>query len=191
MLKGLRLTLESTRSLFFGVSSQYLVHETASGDWNFHVPIEAVTPTARIHSVDFDLAGSDVKAFTFSLPVFWAIILAAPHPRRNLRTAALGSVAMMLVELLLLAVFIEIYARNAVSQLTLAQSATEKWALHVGEYMVISVIPYAAPFVLALGMHRGLRMQILGWGGEAARFQPLQPTRDTRKPIKRSSSASL
>lgn len=181
MLGALRVTVDSTGGVFFGGRSQDLVHETASGDWSFHVPMEAVTATARIHSVDFDLARTDVNAFTFSLPVLWAILLAAPRLRRNLGTLALGSVAMVLFELLLMMVFIEIYARNAVSQITHVQSALEKWALHFAEYLVVSVLPYAAPFVLALAVHRDLRLQILGWGDEAAGSTPLAPKPETRK----------
>ena len=41
----------------------------------------------QIHSVDFDIRRSDAISFTFGLPVFWAIILAAPGVRRCLRRA--------------------------------------------------------------------------------------------------------
>jgi hypothetical protein len=190
MVAALRVTVETTGGLFFGGRSLDLVHVTASGDWSFHVPMEAVTPTARIHSVDFDLAATDVNAFTFSLPVFWAIVLAAPHLRRNLGTLAFGSVAMVLVELLLMMIFIEIYARNAAFQVTHAQSAFERWALHFAEYLIVSVLPYAAPFVLALTVHRDLRVQILGWGGEPASSAPPEPNHDKRKPAKRHRSYS-
>jgi hypothetical protein len=169
MLAILRTTVEITGGLFFGGSSADLMRETPAGDWAFHVPIEAIIPAAppqpasAIHSVDFDLARKDVNAFTFSLPVFWAIMLAAPNLHRNLRTLALGTAVMAVIELLLLLLLIEINAGLA----THAQGDIEKWLLRVGEYLVVTVIPYAAPFVLAISVHRDLRRQMLVWVTES------------------------
>src|SRR5689334_3531353 len=76
------------------------IEERASGEWTVRVPLNAaLAPTAeypqgqQIHSVDFDLARADSIAFTFSLPVFWAVILAAPGPvRQRLRPVLLGTI---------------------------------------------------------------------------------------------------
>jgi hypothetical protein len=172
MVAALRTTVEITGSLFFGGRPADLVHEALGGEWTFHVPFETIVPAtpqqpaSAIHSVDFDLSRKDVNGFTFSLPVFWAIMLAAPALRRNLRALATGSIVMAAVELLLLMLLVEINARNTVAQLTPAQSGAEKWLLHFGEYLVVVVLPYAVPFVLALSLHGDLRRQILGSGAE-------------------------
>jgi hypothetical protein len=62
---------------------------------------------------------------------------------------------------------VEICARNAASQLA-PQSGLTKWFLHFGEYLVVSVIPYAAPFPIALSVHRELRSQFFRWGEVSA-----------------------
>src|ERR1035441_6853042 len=88
LLSFLRGTLDVSGSLYYGAAHE-LVTETPSGDWSFRVPMEIVLPPspqqptgALVHSIDFDMPRSDVTAFTFSLPVFWAIVLAASRVRR-------------------------------------------------------------------------------------------------------------
>jgi len=105
----------------------------------------------------------DVNAFTFSLPVFWAIVLAAPGIRRSLRPLIFGTILVAILEIVLLLIYVEICARNAASQLA-PQSGLTKWFLHFGEYLVVSVIPYTAPFPIALCVHRELRSQFFRWG---------------------------
>ena len=147
-----------------------LIAENPDGNWTVRVPLEhtlAATPerpAQQIHSVDFDIRRSDVVSFTFSLPVFWAIILAAPGVRRCLWPLLLGTGLMCAVELVLLVIFAHITARNAVSQLEGAPDAAGKWARHVGEYLIISVLPFVVPVVVALSLHRELRGQVLSAG---------------------------
>ena len=166
----LRASAETFGSLILGGDSRQFVTETPSGDWSFRVPLEVVAPNlpqqsgaAQIHSIDFDVARADVNAFTFSLPVFWAIILAAPGIRRNIRPLIFGTILMAILEIVLLLIFVEICARHAASQLV-PQSSLTKWFLHFGEYLVVSVIPYAAPFLIAISAHRELRSQVIRWG---------------------------
>src|SRR6185436_18027812 len=77
------------------------IQETPSGDWTFRVPLEMIIPASpgqaaqQVHSIDFDMPRTDIIAFTFSLPVFWAIVLAAPGLRRNLRPLATGTAIMV------------------------------------------------------------------------------------------------
>ncbi len=155
-------------SLLKGAAGGFLlIAENPSGDWTVRVPLERTLPATperpaqQIHSVDFDIRRSDVVSFTFSLPVFWAIILAAPGVRRCLRPLLLGTLLMCAVELVLLVIFAQITARNAVSQLDGAPDAGGKWVRHLGEYLIVSVLPYAVPFVVALSLHRELRGEIL------------------------------
>ena len=151
-----------------------LIGENPSGDWSFRVPLEGVLPATaqrpvaqQIRSIDFDMPRSDVVTFTFSLPLFWAIMLAAPGVRRNLRALLLGTALMSAIEVALLLLFAQITARNAVSQLAGVGDADGKWLRHVGEYMVVNVLPYAVPFVAALSLHRELREAVLPLTGEA------------------------
>jgi hypothetical protein len=141
-----------------------LIRETATGDWTLRVPLERILPATperpaprQIRSIEFDLARSDLVGFTFSLPVFWAVILAAPGIRRSLRPLLLGTAVMCAVELLLLLAFAQIGARNAAAQYAGSEDAFDKWMLQVGEYLVVNALPYAVPFVVALSLHPELR----------------------------------
>jgi hypothetical protein len=166
----LRSSAETFGSLIPGGDSGQFITETPSGDWSFRVPLEVVAPhlpqqsrPMQIHSIDFDIARSDVNAFTFSLPVFWALILAAPGIRRSIRPLILGTILVAILEIVLLLIFVEISARNAAAQLA-PQNGLTKWFLHFGEYLVVNVIPYVAPFPIALSVHRELRSQFFRWG---------------------------
>jgi hypothetical protein len=148
-----------------------LIEESPSGDWTLRVPLERILPATpqqpvaqQIHSIYFDMSRTDAIAFTFSLPVYWAIILAAPGVRRNLRSLLLGTALMSAVEIALLLVFAQIAARNVASQLAGTEDAAGKWIRHVGEYLVVGVVPYAVPFVVALSLHRELRGEVFPWG---------------------------
>jgi hypothetical protein len=157
----------------FGGKSGELINENPSGDWTFRVPLELTLPATpeqpvaqQIHSIDFDMPRGDVIAFTFSLPVFWAIAVAAPGLRRNLSPLVVGTLIMVAVELVLLLLFAEISARKAATQLVAGSGAGVAWLLHFGEYLTVSVIPYAAPFMVALAVHRELRWEVFRGGSD-------------------------
>lgn len=143
------------------------IQETSAGDWTLQVALERTMPATpqqpaqQVHSIEFDIKHSDLIAFTFSLPVYWAIILAAPDPRRNLRALMLGTAWMAAVELAMFYVFVQISARNALSQLGGADDALSQWGRHLGEYLIVTVLPYLMPFFLAFSLHPGLRTEIL------------------------------
>jgi hypothetical protein len=152
------------------------IQENPSGDWTLRVPVEKTLPVTsqrsvavQIHSIDFDMLRTDVITFTFSLPVFWAIILAPPRPRRNFGPLVWGTAVMSIIELILLLLFTRIAAHNAASQLAGTEDASGKWIRHLGEYLVVNVLPYTVPFVVALSLHRDLRGQVLSFGTEADR----------------------
>jgi len=172
LLLLLRGTGEFFGSLVFGADSRGLITETASKDWSFRMPMDVVVANAaqrslpaQIHSLEFDILRSDLIAFTFSLPVFWAVFLAAPDIRRHWRGLALGSLLVILLETILLLLFVETSARNVAAELSQSQSGAEKWLLHVIDYLAVNVIPYLGPFIIALALHPALRVQVLAWSG--------------------------
>ena len=171
LLSFLRGAVEVSGSVFYGGAARELVSETPSGDWSFRVPMEIVLPPspqqpagALVHSIDFDMPRSDVTAFTFSLPVFWAIVLAAPGIRRALWPLIQGTMLVTILEIVLVVCFVEISAHKVAAQWYPPQGETASWLLRFSEYMVVNVIPYAAPFLIAIALHRELRWQMLRWG---------------------------
>lgn len=175
MLFLLRGAVEASGRVFYGGDAGELVLEAPSGDWSFRVPMEIVVPPsprqptgAKVHSIEFDMPRPDVTAFTFSLPVYWAIILAAPGIRRAMRPLILGTGLVAILEIVLVVWFMEISAHKVAAQLYAAPGQTASWLLRFGEYLVVMVIPYAAPFLIAIALHRELRWQMLRWGSAEA-----------------------
>jgi len=157
-----------------------LIQENPSGDWTLRVPLEKTLPATpqqpeqQVHSIDFDVRRSDVIAFTFSLPVYWAIILAAPGVRKNFRALLLGTAVMAAVEVAMMLVFAEISARNTVALLVAGGGdGVAGWARLFGGYLLASVLPYATPFVVALWLHRGLSEAIFPWSNAVKAAAPL------------------
>jgi hypothetical protein len=154
MLYGLRMAA----SVFVGVE------ERSSGDWRLRVALDATIPgtdqhpqSQKIGSIDFDMSRSDAIAFTFSLPVFWAIVLAAPGPiLRRLRPLLLGTVVMASIEVLLLLGFAQVAAHNVLAQSYGIESAAGAWGRRLCEYLVVNVLPYVLPFVVAVCTDRQL-----------------------------------
>jgi hypothetical protein len=170
LLLLLRGAFEVSGSAILGISPYELLGVAPTGEWTVRVP---VTPTvahppqfpgpALIHSIDFDIGRRELVGFTFSLPVFWSILLAAPGVRRNLRPLILGTIIMAAIEVGCLLLFVEISAQKSLGQLTSAQGAGKTWVLAVGEYLVVNALPYVAPLVVTLCLHRQLRIQLFGW----------------------------
>jgi hypothetical protein len=146
------------------------IEENSSGACTLRVPFETTLPptpqqsaSRQIRSIDIHMTRGDLNMFIFSLPVYWAIILAAPNTRRNLRPLVLGTIVMSVAEIALLLGYAEITAFSAASQLTGAGQVTE-WVRQVAFYLVVNVFPYAVPFIVALSLHRGLYGEVFRRG---------------------------
>jgi hypothetical protein len=166
------------------------IQENRSGDWTLRVPLEMTLPATprqpvaqQVRSIEFDMPRSDVIAFTFSLPIYWAILLAAPGVRRNLRPLLVGTALMAAVELAMLLVFAQISAHNQAAQLAGSEDAAGRWARRLGEYLIATVLPYATPFVVALSLHRELRGEIFPWNKDVE--TPPPPPTGGRAPGRR------
>jgi hypothetical protein len=155
--------------LLKGATGLFLsVEENSTNGWTLRVPLEQTLPPTpqqpvprQIRSVDFDIPRSDVVTFTFSLPVYWAIILAAPGVTRSLRPLLLGTMVLSATEIALLLGFAQLTAFGAASQMTGNGQAIGLWFRQVGVYLVVNVIPYMAPFAVALWLHQQLRSEVL------------------------------
>jgi hypothetical protein len=171
MLSALHGVGDIAARLVFGGNSGEFMREDGSRNWTFRVPKRIVVPGSRvtptpqqIHYVDFDVARTDVIGFTFSLPVFWAVVLAAPGWRRNLRPFLAGTGLIALVELILLLTFAATSAhRAAAAILSMPMGTFETWLLSFSDYLTVLVVPYLAPIVVAFAVHRELRDDVFGW----------------------------
>jgi hypothetical protein len=142
------------------------IEQNPSGGWTLQVPFEKTLPVTfhqsmarQIRHIDIQMTPEDVTMFIFSLPVYWAIILAAPNIRRNISALLLGTLLIAATEIALLLGYAEITAFSAASQLTGEESIPE-WVRRLGFYLVVNVLPYTAPFIVALSLHRRLRSEV-------------------------------
>ncbi len=171
----LRTAAEAGGALLFSGRSKLTIAVAANGDWTTEVPIEPIVPPTppgavpqQIYSIDFDLARSDAGGFTFGLPVFWALILAAPDLRRNWRSLLVGTLTMAVLEVALLLITFKILAYRSLAQIMQSHDPVGGWFLKWGEYLAVNAIPYLLPFAAAIALHRELRQQIFQWAAPAA-----------------------
>ena len=164
LLALLREATAISGSVVYGISAYDFVSDGPAGAWSFQVPRTlrvAGPPGTELRSLSFDVSRGDVVSFTFSLPVYWAVMLAAPGVRRCLRPLAAGSVILVAVETVLLLAFVEITTRHVAAQLTGSHDGLGEWALRCANYLVVNALPYASPFLLALWLHGELRRGML------------------------------
>ncbi|MDP8991416.1 MAG: hypothetical protein M3N41_15205 [Acidobacteriota bacterium] len=139
----------------------------ALGDWNFHIPIEDTqgqtiqeSGSVKFGNIEFTIPRQDVVLFTFSVPVYWAIVLATPVGRSAIRALLWGTALVFMVEVLCLLVQVEIVAYASAAQMHLEADGLGTWSREFGSRLVVSVIPFAVPVVAAVAFHRDLRSQI-------------------------------
>ncbi len=114
----------------------------------------------KFRHIEFTIPRPDVVLFTFSLPVFWAMVLAAPIGRSGMRALLWGTALVFAVEVLSLMAQAEMIAYSVAAQLHLAAGGLAGWLTELGTRLVVGVVPFAAPVVIAVALHRDLRSQI-------------------------------
>src|SRR5205823_2434345 len=73
-----------------------------------------------------------------------------------------GTILVAILVIILLLVFVEVSARKVALQMAASDNGVANWFLHFAEYLLVSVIPYVAPFLIALSVNRELSSQIFG-----------------------------
>jgi hypothetical protein len=145
LLDPLRVYLRVATSLLISPSGAARISVDADGDWELPVRAPRNSPQA----------GRTIL-LTMSLPLFWAVVVAAPHSRRMWRALAWGTAILTAIgppSLLLNAG----YAARTV--LFPATPGLVWWRF--GAYLCTSVIPYILPVLLALLLHAELRQAVL------------------------------
>jgi hypothetical protein len=179
MLAGLRLSTRAVLWLAPGGSSASGVMVQPNGDWLLRIPLpgflarqDAVqrvygrapgAPPVNVRSFRLVIGEGIPTFFTLGFPLFWALVLAAPRPRRLWRVVALGSALLALLAQLSLLFYA---AFSIETNLHLATSATATAIWSALEYLNLNVAPYIAPVLLAAWLHTELRAQIFSWGAE-------------------------
>ena len=179
LLAGLRLSAELTLRLLPGGSS--VSHVTIGPDrsWTFQVPAPAAVVNQertqqllgaaaagagriKIRSMKVEGTARYPILFTVSLPLFWAILLAAPGRPRLWRMAC-GTAVLAAVALLSIAVYA---VRLVGGYFQLTTEGFPGFLMDSAMYLAAGVVPYLGPVLVALSLDGELRGLILA--GEAA-----------------------
>lgn len=160
MLYLLRVSESVALRLLANSNSTEPIQVDPCGDWNFRVPVEDADSKVKFRAIEFTMERPDLVLFTFSVPVFWAMVLAAPLGRSGVRALLWGTALVSLIEVLSLLAQVEMTAYGAAAQLHLSADGLAEWSRNVASRLVVGVIPFAAPVLAAVGLHRELRSQI-------------------------------
>jgi hypothetical protein len=179
----LRFSAELTLRLLPGGSSVSHVTIGPDRNWTFQVPAPAAvvnqertqqmlgTSAAgsgriKIRSMKVEGAGRFPVLFTVSLPLYWAILLAAPGRRRLLRMAS-GTAVLAVFALLSMLLSIAVYAIRLVGgYFHLAMEGLPGFLATSAMYFAANVLPFLGPVLIALSLNEELRGLILT--GQAA-----------------------
>jgi hypothetical protein len=192
LLAGLRFSAELTLRLLPGGS---ISHVTIGPDrnWTFQVPAPAAVVNQertqqmlgaaaggsgriKIRSMKVEGAARYPILFTVSLPLYWAILLAAPGRRRLLRMAS-GTAVLAAFALLSIAVYA---IRLVGGYFQLTTGGLPGFMMDSAVYLAAGVVPYLAPVLVALSLDGELRGLILAGEAEPA-AEPATPRRRRKR----------
>jgi hypothetical protein len=197
LLAGLRLSAELTLRLLPGGSSVSHVTIGPGRNWTFQVPAPAAVVNQertqrmlgaaaagsgriKIRSMKVEGTARYPILFTVSLPLFWAILLAAPGRPRLLRMAC-GTVVLAIFALLSIAVYA---VRLVGGYFQLTTEGFPGFLMDSAMYLAAGVVPYLGPVLVALSLDGELRGLILAGEAEpaaAASAVPAAPRRRRRR----------
>src|SRR5512133_3542121 len=155
LLGVVRVCTDVLLSAFPAASLQTGIEVRPSGVWVIEAP---VTVAGRPRNVRVEAPPRLPAQLTIALPLFWAVILAAPRSRHLWRTLAIGTAVLMTSPPIALLIYtahvvrIYVYPNAPVSV---------EYVLAVADYIASTVAPYVCPVLLALGMHPELRAMVL------------------------------
>ena len=184
LLAGLRLSAELTLRLLPGGGSGSHVTIGPDRNWTFQVPAPAALLNQertqqllgaaaagaghiKIRSMKVEGTARYPILFTVSLPLFWAILLAAPGRPRLWRMAS-GTAVLAILALLSIAVYA---VRLVGGYFQLTTEGFPGFLMDSAMYLAAGVVPYLGPVLVALSLDGELRGLILA-GEDAPAMAP-------------------
>ena len=119
------------------------------------------SPPIRIRSMKLPIEHTYPIIFLASFPIFWAVWFAAPRKGATWRGFFISNGVLALVSVVSL-IFYAVHTANTMLHITFTGAADFFWS--TGRYLVINVLPYATPLVLALLYHPGLQAFVFSGG---------------------------
>jgi hypothetical protein len=155
LLAWVRISTDVVLNAIPGAPIQTGVDVRPGGIWVIQAPIRS---GGRSRNVRLEAPQRLPTQLTIALPLFWAVILAAPRPRRLWRIIALGTAILLVLP----PVGLLIYAAHVVRIYVYPNApALVEYVLAVADYVASTVAPYVGPVLLALALHEELRTTVL------------------------------
>jgi hypothetical protein len=193
LLAGLRLSAELTLRLLPGGSPVSHVTIGPDRNWTFQVPAPAAvlnqestqrmlgaaaagSGRIKIRSMKVEGAARFPILFTVSLPLYWAILLAAPGWRRLPLRISCGTAVLAIFALLSIAVYA---VRLVGGYFHLTTEGLPGFLTDSAMYFATGLVPYLGPVLVALSLNGELRGLILA--GQAAPAAAAVPRRRKRR----------
>jgi len=190
LLDGLRLSADLALSLAEGSGADLRIAVNPDGEWSAPIPLRSGelpswispylppgSPTPHVRALSVMVAKSTQSLFVLSLPLYWAILLAAPRGAHLLRAWVLGTVLLAFVAILSTAVTLGHLAQPYLW----APGGWVAFVLEVAAYLAAYVVPYIAPLALAIALLPKLRALVLPWELETESGAPERPVRRRQK----------
>lgn len=155
LLSWTRLSTDFLLNVIPGAPLKTGVTVSPEGIWTMQAPIR----TARIwRNIRVDTDRRLPRQLTIAMPFFWAILLAAPRPKRVWRTWLAGSAMLMLIP----PVGLICYAAHVAQIYVFPNLATPlRAAIAAADYVASTVAPYFGPVLVALAIHPEFRQSVL------------------------------
>jgi hypothetical protein len=182
LLGAMRVSTEVLLSLAPASYSSAGITADANGDWGTKISmpsgkvppwlsqyVPADRPSPRAVAVQLTIPRGMLGYFTLGLPLFWAVLLAAPRSKRFWRALAFGTTILAATALL----FCPITIGHAAAPYLWAPGSWIGFALDVASYLGSYAVPYVAPFLLAVLLLPELRKILLPWEPEPEAISPI------------------
>lgn len=175
MLSALRSASELVLHFLPGGSEVAQIRIQPDGNWLLRIPLPKAMgklkstqkifgyypqdgKPVKVRSASIPMERQFPALFTVGLPFFWALWFAAPYGPNSLPAFLAGSLVLAIVSVISF-VFYTFCAVAVVLHFTPA--GAEGFLLDMGRFLVLNIIPYAGPVLLAIGLNRGIQRLVL------------------------------
>jgi hypothetical protein len=146
-------------------SAELITVDSGNGDWVVHaslllLPERAITTQlAGLRDAGVRTQPVMLQCFSLSLPIFWALALAAWPGKPLGRVLGIGTPLLVIVNQLSLLLFVAYWTNR---YFVVASSPWTEFCLNLAGYFALNVAPYATPLILVIWLDRRLRSLVFG-----------------------------
>jgi hypothetical protein len=159
----LRLSVETAVPLYSLAGMQATFSGVLAEGWEFRFVLNDPTPGAA-KAISLTVPYGAAVAFTVSMPMYWAIAFGVPIRSQKasplVRSFLIGSALILLVEVFQFLIYLGVQTWRLKEQVHPTAGGLLQWFYSLAEYLAIYVVPYTAPILIALLIHRPLRARI-------------------------------